>query len=263
MSSEGAMKPQVNEVLVVALAVCAAMIALPVGAQFCPNGGEIPTCPAWADINGNRHYDSAIDALITFDFSANPYLDIDSPWEATCGEHPQVRFNSVLDSMYDQVQFGRWTLTIDGFDAEDHPNAFALNSATGGPVGRGTLVDENRDGCYDRLDLRRSDDSLYLLLGFEFLCTNGDGLAEYISADWAQASMFGMDGSCGMNGGDPQIWFPMLNSQIVPTSQNMYRSGCLRSAEGIPTLSQWGLLLSLAALAVAGWWLLRRRRVIA
>ncbi len=129
--------------------------------------------------------------------------------------------------------------------------------------GTATLVDTNRDDCYDRLDARHLNGDIYFLFGFEFLCTNGDGLAEYISANWADASMFGMNGSCRLAEVDPQIWFPMVNSTLVPGS-GFYSSGCLRRAEpGIPTLSEWGLLASLLTLAAAGWWLLRRRQVVA
>jgi len=257
------MKPQLSKALFVALAVCATLVALPLAAQeFCPDGGEILTCPAWADINGNRHYDLLTDALITFDFSADPWLEIDSPWEATCGDHPQVEFRS-SDTMYEEARFGRWILTIEGFDDSRHPNRFALRDGSG-LRGTATLVDNNEDGCYDSLDARYPDGETYFQFGFEFLCTNGDGLAEYISADWANASLFGMNGSCMMAGGDPQIWFPLVNSTLVPGPTNMHSSGCFRRADtAVPTLSQWGMLLTLLALAGVGWWLLRRRHAVA
>jgi hypothetical protein len=79
--------------------------------------------------------------------------------------------------------------------------------------------------------------------------------------------LIGMNGACAMPGGDPQIFIPMVNNQVVIGYPGFLPSPPLfiSQTQGlfVPTLSEWGLFLLVLTLGVAGWWLLRRRHALA
>jgi len=256
------MRGRRSNMLVAGVAVCAAVVAVPLMAQpvFCPDGGTVQDCAAWADINGNRQYNPGTDVLLPLTLSGSA-LTIGLPSGWGCGT-PVVQLSSE-DSLYDQGMFGRYIGSIIGYDNSNHPVAFGLLFAAS-PVGTAQLIDRDDDGCYDQMDARYyGSGDFYFQAGLDFLDTNGDGEPEFVSADWTYASLYGMGGDCGP-GTDAQIWIPMENSQVVPGWANTYTSGCLRQlAPNVPTLTEWGVLLLGVGMLAFGWWLLRRRQALA
>ena len=251
------MRGRRSNMLVAGVAVCAAVVAVPLMAQpvFCPDGGTVQNCAAWADINGNRQYNPGTDELLPLTLSGSA-LTIGLPSAWGCGT-PVVQLSSE-DTLYDQGMFGRYIGSITDFDNSGHPFAFSLSGE-----GTAALMDRDGDGCYDQIDARLASGGVYVQTGLDFLDTNGDGEPEFVSADWTYASLYGMGGDCGP-GTDAQIWLPMDNNQFVPGWANTYTSGCLRQlAPNVPTLTEWGVLLLGVGMLAFGWWLLRRRQALA
>lgn len=258
------MRSRFSGVVAVGLVVGTALVALPALAQpvFCPGGGPLSSCAAWVDMDGDRQYDDG-DELIGFEIYMGYELHIYNPWE--CGNPivlPLMQSGGT-GTPFDGVMVNGYDLRITGTDGSNHPNEFTLRR--GGVLrGTATLVDNDGDGCSDGLDARLPGGETYVQTEFDTLDTDGDGQGDHISANWTYASLYGMNGSCGMEGGDPQIWVPMDNGQLVPGAPNTYASGCLRRlAPNVPTLSEWGLLLLGIGLVAFGWWLLRQRRALA
>lgn len=257
------MKTSSRGIVVAAAVVAVALAALPALAQpvYCPDGGTVQNCAAWADINGNRQYDPGTDDLLPLTLAGNNLL-ITLPDGWSCAEDPVVALSS-MDTLLDYGAWGRWGLGISEYDGSNHPTAFVLAFATN-PVGSARLIDQDGDGCYDQLDARYfGSEDVYFQAGLDFLDTNGDGEPEFVSADWTYSSLYGMGGDCGP-GTDAQIWMPMQNSRVVPGWTNTYSSACLRRiAPVVPTLTEWGVLLLGIGLVAFGWWLLRARRALA
>ena len=253
------MKARINTVLIAGAAVCAALAALPgVAAPLtCPGGGQLGDCSAWVDMNGNGRMDPlGTDERIVFAFSpTSNQLVITHPW---CGGQQVVADLSSSDTLYDTASFMGLTLAITGFDGSNHPVAFSLSG-----YGTARLIDGDGDGCYDALEARDLAGAIHVRAGLVFADTDGDDDPDHVSLDWGLASFYGMNGECGLDP-DPQIWVPMQGSQIVPSYDNMYSSGCLREgAANVPTLSEWGVLLFGLTVVAFGWWLLRRRQALA
>ena len=106
--------------------------------------------------------------------------------------------------------------------------------------------------------------------------SGGNGTFNHATIPWAQASMLGMNGACGkiaFPNGDPQIFVPVVhqedgNFKIVPSFPGMCSSpeivlAAFQPAINIPTLSEWGLIVLLVGVGMAGWVLLSRSGVLA
>lgn len=248
--------------------LCSALAAAPAAAQsicdspssFCLGGGQVGQCPGWVDMNGNRMWDAGIDQVVSFFFSpTSGDLTICHPW---CGSPAPVQLSS-SDTILNQALYNGYLVKIEGLDGGGNPVTFSMSQG-GTPLGAAALVDGEGDGCYELLDARLANGSTYVRADLDFLDTDGDKNPDHVSLNWAFASLYGMNGDCGMTGGDPQIWIPMSGGRIDPSFDNMYSSGCLRAREvPIPTMSEWGAALFAFAMLAFGCWWLRARRALA
>jgi len=265
--------------------VCAALVASPalatVPASVCLDGGALGTCMPWIDNNGNGVYDTGDEAIALFLGTSS--ATITGPWGSgnvnfyDSGTSPALREASALQGYYDTATWGNFCALISATEPLDgDPIAFqvwqggcpglASDLRMQSPFGAMTLEDTNGDGAYEDMalwDTRGSTlaaPSLYLRTNLECTDNNRDGDCDHFSLPWSNSQLLGMDPD------DKQIWVPVDGPRITFNNPQLHQSPLLaaRFAEGaVPTLSQWGLLVSLLALAAAGWWVLRRKQVVA
>ncbi|MFI5142716.1 MAG: IPTL-CTERM sorting domain-containing protein [Thermoanaerobaculales bacterium] len=276
------MKRNIAKTTFFLVVVGVALVALPaVGLTGpCLSGGQIGACPGWVDVKGTGVFDPA-DPLITFGFSVGAaQLTIMNPWSTACGEPggQVIQFGSPTGCGFTTASTtvnpfaGPQAITATGFTG-GLPNAFSF--AGGASSGNGSLTPAGGPP-YSMMALTGG---IMTTVGpFQGVdASGGGGPLNHITIPWAQASMLGMNGACGnlaFPGGDPQIFLPVVpgtapgTGQLVPSFPGMCSSPMLLMAvfEGratIPTLSEWGLIVLLVGLGLAGWELLRRSGALA
>jgi hypothetical protein len=263
-------------VVVAAVAVLAAVPAVAQPVSPCLGGGQIGTCPGWVDMNGNGVWDTGVDQLITFSFSAvNSMLTIVNPWSTNCGDAVgnQVYFDSSTGCGFTHA----YRVRGDNYSAQ---NMFITTQSGGFPiqfsfladmVGTGTLMPVG--GPYSSLQLTGA---LNMLVGpFQGVdASGGHGAYNHITIPWALSSALGMNGACKIASIDPQIFLPVVPGtdpgtfQLVPSFAGMCSSPELMLAAwtpfgNIPTLGEWGLIALILGVGLVGWGLLRRSGVLA
>ena len=270
-----------------AAAVCGALIALPVLAQsvppVCQDGGSLGNCAPWIDNNGNGVYDGGDQPILTMLGTSS--ADIAGPWGSgtiwfTNVKTPALLAKSAVQG-YNAAQWGGFCAAVTLTNEAEDPIGFALWDNNTGPcfytvaenaraqssLGAMNLEDTNNDGAYEELLLWDTRSTALAAqtpyLRTNIICTdnNRDGDCDHYSLPWSNSQLLGMDPE------DKQIWVPkdQAEPRITFNDPMFHRTARLaaRQETSIPTLSQWGLLVSLVGLAAAGWWVLRRKQVVA
>jgi hypothetical protein len=245
-------------------------------AQCGAGGGQLGPCPALLDTNRNGLPEPGVDQPITFDFqAANSSVTIGNPWTTNCGGGGNVVSFSRSDPnspYFDTMSRNpnpnfMQTLRVTGRDTHGDPTQFTFSEWPSYKFGTATLVDDNEDGKYDHLRLESAGQP-YLDVSFEGVSTLNNGAAQYVTVPWAQANLMGMNGTCKLPGGDPQIFLPAVNGRIVVGFSGFQPSPpiattLLPTAAPVPALSEWGALILLLGLGFGGWMALRRSRALA
>ena len=266
------------------LVLLCASVAL---AQVAVTGKMVgPNAPIYVDTNGDGVPGTSDTPIVPL-FDGDRTLTVPNPWE-NCG--PATHNVVVLDQNFAAVgtPFTGGTRTTENQTERlvadqfvgGRPTHFSMNVVKPGfpdKTGSGQMVDENGDGVFDALQ-GGGTGWVNFLLDLVFSDTTGDGWGDYVSIPWSQASALGVDKSdgCTVAGGDPQVWVPMadtngdgrpdsivldLNGDGIPDPQFLpgpiIGAAAVVVSNPIPTLSQWAMLLTTLALALAAWMQIR------
>lgn len=142
-----------------------------------------------------------------------------------------------------------------------------------------TLQDTNSDGIYDNIHATGRGGAINIDLPFVYVDSNHDGYADFISVPWGMANLAGVNFNNKVNGFTPQVWVPLadtngdgrgdtilfdLDGNNAPDSDVEQPPGgsfgpvaAPSSISNVPTLSEWGVLLTVLVLGAAGFWQLR------
>ena len=240
-----------------------------------------PDAPIIVDQDGDgRPEPSDIQIVPTID---DDEVTIPNPWEG-CGpgqhnvivmDPPGGPYDTAIRSHDTESQL----VTADQFDGARPTHFQASVDQASGPdhSGSGGVIDTDSDSIYDALEGSGSN-GLDFLLDFVYADVTGDGFGDYVSVPWAQASALsaatGDNDTCDVGtSGDPQIFVPLadtngdgrpdsividLDGDGIPDPE--FRPGPIMGpaviafvANPVPTLSQWGMILAMAAIAAVAW----------
>jgi hypothetical protein len=267
----------------VAVLLCAPMAL----AQVAVSGKMVgPNAPIYVETSGDGVPGTGNDIPIVPLFDGDRTLTVPNPWE-NCG--PATHNVVVLDQNFAAVgtPFTGGTRTTENQTERivadqfigNRPTHFTMTVQKGLTTKQGTgqVIDENSDGIFDALQ-GGGTGWVNFLLDLVFSDTTGDGWGDYVSIPWSQASALGVDKTdgCVVAGGDPQVWVPMadtngdgrpdsivfdLNGDGIPDPQFLpgpvIGAAVVVARNPIPTLSQWAMLLTTLALALAAWMQIR------
>lgn len=243
-----------------------------------------PLTPARADTNGDGTA-TAADAAITPQRTGPTTITLANPWQAGINTNNTfVLSNPDVGGRFQTISRlgggGTQALTVTGFDLNGNPNAFSFseNGSHGLVTGTGKLLDTNSDGIYDTVT--GSGGSVNFTLPFVYVDTNGDGFADYISIPWSQASLVGLNFKNKVNGGEPQVFVPLADTNadgkgdaivfdfdgngvpdadLISTRPGSFGPvAAAASLASVPALSEWLTLFMVLTLMATALWQLRR-----
>ena len=267
------------------LLVLAAFVSTALFAQSPTTNMLGPNSPARADTDGDGIVEPTDGAITPTRVGlVDTSIEIPNPWQVGVSGNNTID----LDQPDGSGRFQRFTrtnneglvdqLTVTALSPGQTPTAFAMqNSGPGTPSGNGQLFDQNNDGIYDGVT---ATGAVSFSLNFVRNDSTGDGWADWISIPWSQAQLVGVDFSNPVGGINPQVWVPLAdtngdsrgdsivadtNGDFQPDA-DLYRGASgsfgpvfVGASPGVPTLSQWAMLLTLMTLSAIA--LLQLRRI--
>jgi hypothetical protein len=187
-----------------------------------------PNFPALVDTNGDGKPTEGEDLGIVPEVDGTK-LVLDTPWDCN-PEDGDDEF--ILDDEDEDGKFETATRDSDGSSQQQVTlDDFVNGRPTRGIFtefgrtdrhGEGSVEDTDQDGIFDsfRLEDTTNDsaaaaaEGMSVLVSFVYEDVTGDGRPDYVSIPWSQAGLVGVrkDDDCGPEGGDPQIFVPLADS---------------------------------------------------
>lgn len=267
------------------LAFAFSLVAAVSFAQTPPTGMAGAAHPPMVDMNGDGTV-GAGDLPVTPSRTGTT-ITVLTPWDPVPDAKDTFTLSNMVGGKYRSISrtFNGITqsMNVTAFTGGGFPLTFSFTESgtQRHPItGQGTLIDQNGDGVYDAIHITAPADAIIPLV---YLDTTHDGFADYVSISWGFAQMVGLNPanhvqSPGAGGGSPQVFFPLadtngdgkgdsilldINGTGSPDPDLLSSPGFGPIAapatvqNGIPTMSEWAILMLMIVLASTALWRLR------